>query len=63
MGDGTNPPAMTWRLLTFAGLFITCLLTANVVSAKLTSAGGLILPAGVIVLGVATAAIVSVLVG
>ncbi len=49
MGDATKPPAMTWRLLTFAGLFITCLLTANVVSAKLTSAGGLILPAGVIV--------------
>ncbi len=40
---------MTWPLLAFAGLFITCLLTANVVSTKLVLTGGLILPAGVIV--------------
>jgi uncharacterized integral membrane protein (TIGR00697 family) len=49
MGDATKPPATTWRLLAFAGLFITCLLTANVVSTKLMRTGGLILPAGVIV--------------
>jgi len=49
MPDRTKPPAITWRLLAFAGLFITCLLTANVVSTKLVSVGGLILPAGVLV--------------
>jgi hypothetical protein len=40
---------MTWRFLMFAGLFITCLLTANAVAAKLIVIGGLILPAGVVV--------------
>lgn len=49
MPEGATPPAMTWRLLAFAGVFIACLLTANVVSTKLVSVGGLILPAGVIV--------------
>ena len=42
-------PAMTWRFLVFAGLFITCLLTANAISTKLIVIGGLILPAGVVI--------------
>lgn len=40
---------LTWPLLAFGGLFVACLLTANVVSTKLVGVGGLILPAGVIV--------------
>ena len=40
---------MTWRFLTLAGLFITCLLTANVVSTKLVAFAGLVLPAGIVI--------------
>jgi uncharacterized integral membrane protein (TIGR00697 family) len=40
---------MTWRFLVFAGLFITCLLTANAISGKLVLLGGLVLPAGVVI--------------
>jgi uncharacterized integral membrane protein (TIGR00697 family) len=40
---------MTWRFLVFAGLFITCLLTANAISSKLVLLGGLVLPAGVVI--------------
>lgn len=40
---------MTWRFLAFAGLFVTALLTANVISTKLIVVGGLVLPAGVVI--------------
>jgi uncharacterized integral membrane protein (TIGR00697 family) len=40
---------MTWRFLVIAGLFITCLLTANVIAAKLVMVGGLVLPAGMVI--------------
>jgi uncharacterized integral membrane protein (TIGR00697 family) len=40
---------MTWRFLILAGLFITCLLTANAIAAKLILVGGLVLPAGVVI--------------
>jgi hypothetical protein len=40
---------MTWRFLAFAGLFVTCLLTANVIATKLIAVGGLVLPAGVVI--------------
>jgi queuosine precursor transporter len=40
---------MTWRFLVFAGLFVTCLLTANVIATKLVAVGGLVLPAGVVI--------------
>ena len=40
---------MTWRFLVLAGLFVTCLLTANVIATKLVVIGGLILPAGVVI--------------
>lgn len=40
---------MTWRFLVLAGLFVTCLLTANVIATKLIVIGGLVLPAGVVV--------------
>lgn len=40
---------MTWRFLVLAGLFVTCLLTANVIATKLVTIGGLILPAGVVI--------------
>src|SRR5262245_10330716 len=49
MRHGTKPPALTWRLLAVAGVFVACLLSANVVSTKLVQIGTLVLPAGVIV--------------
>lgn len=40
---------VSWRLAAVAALFVTCLLTANVVSAKLIAVGGLVLPAGIVI--------------
>jgi uncharacterized integral membrane protein (TIGR00697 family) len=40
---------MSWRFVTCAALFVTCLLTANTIAAKLVSVGGVVLPAAVIV--------------
>ncbi len=40
---------MSWRFISCAGLFVTCLLTANVVAAKLMIVGGLVLPAGIVI--------------
>lgn len=40
---------MSWRFITCAALFITCLLTANIVAAKLVMLGGMVLPAGVVI--------------
>ncbi|OLC13370.1 MAG: transporter [Candidatus Rokubacteria bacterium 13_1_40CM_69_27] len=41
--------AMSWRFITCAALFITCLLTANVIAAKLVVIGGVVLPAGIVI--------------
>src|SRR3989454_8336882 len=40
---------MSWRFITCAALFITCLLTANVIAAKLVVIGGVVLPAGIVI--------------
>lgn len=40
---------MSWRFVTCAVLFVACLLTSNVIAAKLIAPGGLVLPAAVIV--------------
>ncbi|MBI3635280.1 MAG: queuosine precursor transporter [Candidatus Rokubacteria bacterium] len=40
---------MSWRFITGAALFITCLLTANIMAAKLVIVGGFILPAGIVI--------------
>lgn len=40
---------MSWRFITFAGLFVTCLLTANTIAAKLISLGGVVLTAAVVI--------------
>src|SRR5919201_6579769 len=40
---------MSWRFVTVTGLFITCLLTANVIAAKLVVLGGLVVPAGIVI--------------
>ncbi|HEV8639711.1 MAG TPA: queuosine precursor transporter [Methylomirabilota bacterium] len=40
---------MSWRFITCAALFITCLLTANVIAAKLVVVGGVVLPAGIVI--------------
>jgi queuosine precursor transporter len=40
---------MSWRFVTFAALFVTCLLTANIMAAKLISLGGVVLTAGIVV--------------
>jgi uncharacterized integral membrane protein (TIGR00697 family) len=40
---------MSWRFITCAGLFVTCLLTANVIAAKLIVVGGIVLTAGIVI--------------
>ena len=40
---------MSWRFITCAALFVTCLLTANVIAAKLIVVGGLVLTAGIVI--------------
>ncbi len=40
---------MSWRFFSCAALFITCLLTANVIAAKLVVIGGIVLAAGIVV--------------
>jgi uncharacterized integral membrane protein (TIGR00697 family) len=40
---------MSGRFVTFAALFVTCLLTANIMAAKLISLGGVVLTAGIVV--------------
>ena len=40
---------MSWRFVACAALFITCLLTANVIAAKLVVIGGVVLPAGIVI--------------
>jgi queuosine precursor transporter len=41
--------AMSWRFVTFAGLFVTCLLTANTMAAKLVTVGGVVLSAAIVI--------------
>ncbi len=40
---------MSWRFLTCAALFVTCLLTANTIASKLVTVGGIVLTAGVVI--------------
>jgi uncharacterized integral membrane protein (TIGR00697 family) len=40
---------MSWRFVTCAALFVTCLLTANVIAVKLVAVGGIVLPAAMII--------------
>ena len=40
---------MSWRFISCAALFVTCLLTANVIAAKLIVVGGIVLPAGILI--------------
>src|SRR2546428_5351245 len=40
---------MSWRFFSCAALFITCLLTANVIAAKLIIIGGIVLTAGIVI--------------
>src|SRR5215468_12172329 len=41
--------AMSWRFLSCAALFVTCLLTANTIAAKLILVGGVVLTAGIVI--------------
>jgi len=41
--------ALSYRFVVVAGVFITCLLVANIIAVKLISVGGLVLPAAIIV--------------
>jgi len=41
--------AVSYRFVVVAGVFITCLLVANIIAVKLISVGGLFLPAAIIV--------------
>src|ERR671918_2399098 len=40
---------MSWRFLACTALFVTCLLTANIIAAKLVTVGGLTLTAGIVI--------------
>src|SRR5512134_3599931 len=40
---------MSWRFITCAALFVTCLLTANTISAKLIMVGGVVVTAGIVI--------------
>jgi uncharacterized integral membrane protein (TIGR00697 family) len=40
---------MSWRFLACTALFVTCLLTANIIAAKLVTVGGLTLTAGILI--------------
>ena len=40
---------MSWRFVTFAALFIACLLTANTIASKLIVLGGLVLSAAIVI--------------
>jgi uncharacterized integral membrane protein (TIGR00697 family) len=40
---------MSWRFVACAALFVTCLLTANTIAAKLIAVGGLVLTAGIVI--------------
>ena len=40
---------MSWRFVSCAALFITCLLTANTIAAKLIVVGGVVLTAGIVI--------------
>ena len=40
---------MSWRFITCAALFVTCLLTANTIAAKLIVVGGVVLTAGIVI--------------
>src|SRR2546423_7172512 len=40
---------MSWRFITCAALFVTCLLTANTIATKLITVGGVVLTAGVVI--------------
>jgi queuosine precursor transporter len=44
-----NRAAMSWRFVGCAALFVTCLLTANIIAIKLVVLGGVVLPAGIII--------------
>src|SRR5256886_17708228 len=41
--------AMSWRFVACAALFVTCLLTANTIAAKLIVVGGVELTAGIVI--------------
>jgi uncharacterized integral membrane protein (TIGR00697 family) len=40
---------MSWRFITCTALFVTCLLAANIIAAKLITVGGLTLTAGIVI--------------
>src|SRR2546426_521995 len=40
---------MSWRFITCAALFVTCLLTANTIATKLILVGGVVLTAGIVI--------------
>ncbi len=40
---------MSWRFITCAALFVTCLLTANTIAMKLVTIGGAVLPAAIVI--------------
>jgi uncharacterized integral membrane protein (TIGR00697 family) len=47
--QGTTSVAFTWRFVVVVAVFITCLITANIIVVKQISIGDIILPAGIVI--------------
>jgi uncharacterized integral membrane protein (TIGR00697 family) len=47
--ESRSPDALSWRFVGCAAIFVACLLTANIIAAKLIVVGGVVLPAGIII--------------
>jgi len=49
VNQSTTSGAFTWRFVVVVAVFITCLITANIIVVKQISIGDIILPAGIVI--------------
>ena len=47
--DSRAPNSLSWRFVGCTAVFVACLLTANIIAAKLIVVGGVVLPAGIVI--------------
>jgi uncharacterized integral membrane protein (TIGR00697 family) len=47
--DPCSSDALSWRFVGCTAVFVACLLTANIIAAKLIVVGGVVLPAGIVI--------------
>jgi uncharacterized integral membrane protein (TIGR00697 family) len=53
MSDRRSPLPISWPFVSVTAVFITCLITANIISVKLIEVGPWVLPAGVVIFPIA----------